>query len=198
MSKKKKINENHYSEVKLFIDGISQSILVRNSEDNLNNSEYIKLIKYFVIYPVNLKNTSRKYYDLQDKKKVNFNNSKLRKKINEKYNFDDDSKFYMLKPSDEVNFISEWYKNGEFPETSIISMEKICIKNTYEDSKISSLFHFVRNCICHGNFEIVIIGKSKKYIVLEDNTGSIIRGRGCIMLKTLFDIVEVILSFCNE
>lgn len=201
MAKKKEnsndnqIDDIHYPNIFLNENGVSNSILASNEKCCLSKDEKAKLLDYFVINPINLSEKSRKYYDLKLHKNVDFKCKKLREKLQKIYDFDNNDLFCLLKSSSNINLMSEWFENGIFPSDEIISLEKICIKESYGRSKIPALIWFVRNCICHANFEIVTIGKNKKYIVLEDNTGTVIRGRGTILLKRLFELIETILDF---
>lgn len=192
---KKTDRKEHYKDVPLVANGKSNSILKTCSDELLTKYEKIKLFDYFVLHPINLEEKSRGAYVLKDRKGIDFSNKNLRKEILKIYDFDDEEKFYMLSSSDTKNYIEERFTNSEQPSTECISLERICIKNTYGNSKIKGLFWFVRNCICHCNFDVFIIGKNKKYIILEDNAGSIVRGRGTIELKKLIKIVEVIKEF---
>ncbi len=182
-------------DIPLIKDNVSNSILTQNKKVELKTEEKAKLFEYFVINPINLLNKSRKAYNLKEEKGIDFTQKGLRQIIKQIYDFDNNDKFYMLKPTDTINKMSEWYKNGEFPCNDVVIMERICIKNTYGNSKIPALIWFVRNCLCHGNFEVVLIGKSKKYLVLEDNTSTIVRGRGCIQINTLFNLINAILNY---
>lgn len=187
----------HYPNIPLNENGFSNSILAINKNCQLNKEEKAKLLEYFVVSPINLIEKSRKAYDLKANKDIDFSNKGLRKALSNIYDFDNNEVFKLLKPDNTTNTIAEWYMNGTFPSDQIISLERMCIKNSYGNSKVLAMIGFIRNCICHGNFEIYIIGK-KKYIVLEDNTGSFIRGRGCIMLSKLFKFIETILNYNVE
>lgn len=190
-----KTEDIHYSNIPLDDYGKPNSILTINTNGALSKDEKAKLFDYFVVNPINLSERSRKFFDLKSEKNIDFTCKKLRDAILKIYNFDDNTLFCLLKPTSTINVISEWFENGIFPSDEVVSLERICIKSTYGRSKIPALIRFVRNCICHGNFEIKIIGKNKKYIVLEDNTGTVIRGRGSILLKRLFEIIETIHNF---
>ena len=193
--KNKKIEESeHYKDVPLKTNDKSNSILETCQDGLLSKDEKIKLFDYIVLHPINLEEKSRGAYVLKKEKDIDFSNKHLKEKILNIYNFDDVEKFHMLSANDKDNYIEKWFINGERPNNDCISLERICIKNTYGNSKIKGLFWFVRNCVCHCNFDVIAIGKNK-YIILEDNTSKIIRGRGIIELKKLFKIVEAIKEF---
>lgn len=184
-----------YPEIYLIDNGINNSILTNDSNCSLSIQEKAKLFTYYVVEPINLNLKSRKYYDLKSNKNVDLKNKKLESILRNIYDFNNTEKFYLLKSGDEINKMGEWFENRKFPSIETITLERICLKETYGSSKVTSLFSFVRNCVCHGNFEIVQIGQKKKYLVMEDNYGGYIRGRGCISLNTLFSLVEAIKNF---
>ena len=160
-NKTKNNGSEKYKDIPLKDGDVSNSILVENNKVNVRNEVIGKLYLYYVISPVNLLQKSRKSYQLKERRRLEFSNSEFKKEINKIYNFDDSEKFCFLKPSDEENKIGVWFTNGKFPSKEEITSERICIKNTYGlASKIPALFDFVRNCLCHGNFEIREIGKS--------------------------------------
>lgn len=195
VKKSKNNGADKYDDINIKNGDVSNSILTINNKVNLNLELIGKLYLYYVIMPVNLPLTkTRKTYQLKEERQLDFFDTDFKKAINAIYNFDDPNKFCFLKPCDTENKMGVWFTNGQFPSNEDISLERICIKNTYGlGSKIPALFDFVRNCLCHGNFEVHQIGKNK-YLVLEDCKSSVIRGRGTIKIQTLIDIAEYIIK----
>ncbi len=198
MAKKKENKKNNgsdkYNDIPLMDGDISNSILVENEKINISQEIIGKLYLYYVITPVNLPLKTRKSYLIKEKRQIDFTNPGLKKEINQIYNFDDCGRFCFLEPKDNENKMSIWFKNRKFPSNEEITLERICIKKSYGNgSRIPALFDFVRNCLCHGNFEIRKIGKFY-YLILEDCESLVIRGRGTIKIKTLVDIAECIMK----
>ncbi len=131
----------HYPEIPLTEKGLSNSILTNIYFECLSKDEKAKLLDYFVVEPINLKETSRKFYDLKKEKGIDFKNKKLRKTVIEFYPFNDE-KFHLLESKEKTNLMCEWFENGKFPNDEQIEEEKICIKNTYGSSKLVSLIKF--------------------------------------------------------
>ncbi|MDD7622124.1 MAG: hypothetical protein SOY33_03555 [Candidatus Onthovivens sp.] len=193
-STKKNNGLDKYKDILLMDGDISNSILVVNNKMNIYLKNLGKLYLYYVVTPVNLPLKSRKAYLIKESRQIDFSDAELKKEINQIYNFDNNDLFCFLEPKDIVNKISKWFTNRKFPSVEEITSERICIKNTYgKGSKIPALFDFVRNCLCHGNFEIRKIGNIN-YLILEDCESSVIRGRGTIKIKTLIDIAECIIK----
>ena len=172
MAKKKENKKNNgsdkYNDIPLMDGDISNSILVENEKINISQEIIGKLYLYYVITPVNLPLKTRKSYLIKEKRQIDFTNPGLKKEINQIYNFDDCGRFCFLEPKDNENKMSIWFKNRKFPSNEEITLERICIKKSYGNgSRIPALFDFVRNCLCHGNFEIRKIGKFY-YLILED------------------------------
>lgn len=195
-SEHKNNSVNKYNDINKRDCNISNSILVVNNNVDLKLEIIGKLYLYYVILPVNIPLTkTRKAYQLKEKRMLDFLNSDFKNEINKIYNFDNPEKFCFLKSSDIENKMNCWFTNGQFPSIEEITSERICIKNTYGlGSKIPGLFDFVRNCLCHGNFEVIKIGKKDLYLVLEDCESSTIRGRGTIKIETLISIAEYIIK----
>ena len=169
---------------------LKNSILFE-TKNQLNKDDKYKLFDYYVLRPINLRDVSRK--------SINFKLSTLtnedKRRLMSIFDYLNDEHFNI---SRDTQTIESWFSNGMCPSELEIEKERICILDSYvSNSRIPSLYYFVRNCLCHANFEVISV-KNNSCLILEDNDKSYIRGRGIIKVKTLINFAECLLEIMKS
>lgn len=151
-----------------------------------------KLFDYYVLRPINLENISRKSIKIR----LNTLKSKEKERIKQIFNYLNKEVFVISKDS---KTIEKWFANGMFPSVSDNTLERMCILDTYKSSSspVPSIYFFVRNCLCHGNFEVKNV-RNDQWLVLEDNDKTYIKGRGIVKVNTLISFAECFLELANN